>query len=294
MARKEFNIKQDGLTIKEDDTKIYIYTTWYSSRYSILRLFNRKEDKLRALFIKMSSTETVFFKFFLPEVVMLLKAALRLDNKYGIKVERVEEMLAYLDPTTKVEEILDYSIIDRKFKFKILDHQRPIFENYKNTTQVLGYRGMLVEAAVGSGKAQPLYSKIRTPDGWTTMGDVQVGDTVIAHDGTPTTVKAIFPQKEKQMVYAISIGNDRIVHATGEHLWKAWVDNKEGIYTTHGLITRVEDEIISNVEIPVIEDITVRSKDIDLFNPPLGIHPALLGYITASTSTLFTDRKSVV
>jgi len=46
----------------------------------------------------------------------------------------------------------------------------------------------------GTGKAQPLTSKILTESGWTLMKDIQVGDRVIAHDGQSSTVLGIYPQ----------------------------------------------------------------------------------------------------
>jgi phosphate starvation-inducible PhoH-like protein len=46
----------------------------------------------------------------------------------------------------------------------------------------------------GTGKAQPLYSKLYTPNGYITMGEVKVGDFVIGSDGNPIKVLEVFPQ----------------------------------------------------------------------------------------------------
>lgn len=40
----------------------------------------------------------------------------------------------------------------------------------------------------GTGKAQPLYSKVLTPKGYVAMGDIKVGDNVIAADGSTVKV----------------------------------------------------------------------------------------------------------
>jgi hypothetical protein len=45
-----------------------------------------------------------------------------------------------------------------------------------------------------TGKAQPLYSGILTPDGWTTMGEVAVGSYVIGSNGQPKEVLGVYPQ----------------------------------------------------------------------------------------------------
>ena len=282
MQRKELNVKVDGLVIKEDDTKIYIYSSWYNNRYTVLRLFGGKDYKLKSLFIKMSYTETVFYKFFLPEVIMLFKALLRMDNKYGIRVDKVEEILTYIDTTTKVTEIVDYNTIDRKFKFKILDHQRPIFDNYKNVTQVMGYRGMLIEAAVGSGKAQPLYSRIRTPNGWTTMGNIQKGDMVVSVDGTYSTVTDIFPQEGEREVLKFIFEDGRYTDVDTEHLWTCTIDGKKCNYHSSGIYTLLQENAV--IEMPVIEDKTFNSKSNTIFNPLIDIPPTLFGFLMASSS----------
>ena len=52
----------------------------------------------------------------------------------------------------------------------------------------------LLAAAGGTGKAQPLWSKVLTPTGWTTMGNINVGDEVVAGDGSTTHVTGVFPK----------------------------------------------------------------------------------------------------
>ena len=47
-------------------------------------------------------------------------------------------------------------------------------------------------ASAGSGKEQPLTEPILTPTGWTTMGQLSVGDKVVGSNGKPITVLKIF------------------------------------------------------------------------------------------------------
>jgi len=49
---------------------------------------------------------------------------------------------------------------------------------------------VVIAARPGVGKALALDTPIATPSGWTTMGEVAVGDRVIGSDGRPTTVVA--------------------------------------------------------------------------------------------------------
>ncbi len=71
---------------------------------------------------------------------------------------------------------------------------------------------------VGLGKAQPLDAKILTPSGWKLMGDMQVGDEVIAADGTVTTVTGVFPQGEKD-IYEVVFHDGARTQCCDEHLW---------------------------------------------------------------------------
>ena len=71
----------------------------------------------------------------------------------------------------------------------------------------------------GTGKAQPLYSKLYTPDGYITMGDVKVGDLIIGSNGKPTKVLYVFPQGIKPM-YRVTFSDDFYVDCCEDHLWK--------------------------------------------------------------------------
>jgi len=71
----------------------------------------------------------------------------------------------------------------------------------------------------GTGKAQPLYSKLYTPDGYTTMGDINVGDLVIGSNGKPTKVLNVFPQGIKPL-YRVTFSDGFYVDCCGDHLWK--------------------------------------------------------------------------
>ena len=53
---------------------------------------------------------------------------------------------------------------------------------------------VLVVSAAGVGKAQPNWTKIPTPNGWTTLGEIKVGDFVFDRCGNPTKVLGVFPQ----------------------------------------------------------------------------------------------------
>jgi phosphate starvation-inducible protein PhoH len=76
---------------------------------------------------------------------------------------------------------------------------------------------------------QPLDAKILTPTGWTTMGEINVGDYVIGRDGKPTKVTAVFP-KGKKLVYKITTTENTSTECCEDHLWvtKTFEDKKRG------------------------------------------------------------------
>ena len=68
------------------------------------------------------------------------------------------------------------------------------------------------------GKAQPLDSRIVTPDGWKLMGDMKVGDNVIGADGKSHKVIGVFPQGIRP-IYKVSFSNGTSCECDIEHLW---------------------------------------------------------------------------
>jgi len=70
----------------------------------------------------------------------------------------------------------------------------------------------------GFGKLEPYSRRIPTPEGYTLMGDLKVGDYVFDRKGNPTKVLKIFEQGE-QNVYKITFQDGRIALCGKEHLW---------------------------------------------------------------------------
>ena len=75
-----------------------------------------------------------------------------------------------------------------------------------------------VNSPAGTGKAQPLYSKILTENGWKNMGSICVGDNVFGRDGKLAKVTNIYPQGIKDN-YRVIFEDGRVVECCDEHLW---------------------------------------------------------------------------
>ena len=79
--------------------------------------------------------------------------------------------------------------------------------------------------------SQPLWSKVLTPTGWTTIGDIKVGDTVSTPSGIPAKVKTLSPITKKQ-TYQITLKDGSVTYASGEHLWNIEYGKKKRLMTT--------------------------------------------------------------
>ena len=76
-----------------------------------------------------------------------------------------------------------------------------------------------VGGARGPGKAVSLDTLIPTPNGFTTMGDIKVGDFIYAPDGTETKVLGKSKIQNDRTCYDVVFSDGSIVTADEEHLW---------------------------------------------------------------------------
>lgn len=78
---------------------------------------------------------------------------------------------------------------------------------------------LVIIARTNSGKAQPLWSKVLTPHGWKTMGEVQIGDTLIGKNNDNGKVIQIFPQGVKDY-YRVHFDDGTYAECCNDHLWE--------------------------------------------------------------------------
>ena len=77
----------------------------------------------------------------------------------------------------------------------------------------------IVVGEMGSGKAQPLDSKVLTPTGWERMGDIRIGDEVINPEGGTAHVVGVYPQGKKK-IYRVTFSDGAQTECCDEHLWQ--------------------------------------------------------------------------
>jgi replicative DNA helicase len=78
---------------------------------------------------------------------------------------------------------------------------------------------IIVAARPGVGKALALDTPLPTPTGWTTMGDVAVGDQLIGADGRPTTVVAATDVMHGRPCYEVEFSDGTVIVADAQHQW---------------------------------------------------------------------------
>jgi replicative DNA helicase len=105
---------------------------------------------------------------------------------------------------------------------------------------------IVIAARPGMGKALKLDTPLPTPTGWTTMGDVAVGDQLIGADGNPTRVVAATEVMVGRPCYEVEFSDGTVIVADAEHQWPT----ARGIKVTAAL--RVGVDIIAAARVPAL------------------------------------------
>ena len=78
---------------------------------------------------------------------------------------------------------------------------------------------IVIAARPGVGKALSLDTPLPTPTGWTTMGEVAVGDELIGADGKPTRVVAVTDVMHGRPCYRVEFSDGTEIVADAAHQW---------------------------------------------------------------------------
>lgn len=186
----------------------------------------------------------------------LLEEVIQHLDGYGVRRSNIEFVeLPPVDPV-QVEFPVTADMVPRDYQEGIID----FLAGAEPTIKVTNLQ-------TGKGKAQPLDSMIKVPGGWKRMGDMSVGDDVVAWDGSTSKVTGVYPQGKKQ-IYRITFGDGRTTEACGEHLWKVYYVNtvphkRWRIVTTEEMLRLIsmpnprvyvplcESEMNDDVELPI-------------------------------------------
>ncbi|WP_330251635.1 replicative DNA helicase [Nocardia sp. NBC_00565] len=78
---------------------------------------------------------------------------------------------------------------------------------------------IIVAARPGVGKALALDTPLPTPTGWTTMGEVQIGDELLDAQGRPTRVLATTDVLTERPCYEVEFSDGTVIVADEQHQW---------------------------------------------------------------------------
>jgi phage terminase large subunit-like protein len=100
------------------------------------------------------------------------------------------------------------------------EHQiiRPIFGRLDQHGHRV-VRTAYVEVPRKNGKALDVETQVCTPGGWTTMGELSVGDAVYAPDGSPTAVVGRSPVFHGEDCYEVELDSGARIVAGASHRW---------------------------------------------------------------------------
>jgi replicative DNA helicase len=87
------------------------------------------------------------------------------------------------------------------------------------TNGLHGGQMVIVAARPAMGKALALDTRLATPSGWTTMGEVQVGDQLFGADGRPTTVVAATDVMTDRPCFEVVFSDGSRIVADAQHQW---------------------------------------------------------------------------
>lgn len=133
-----------------------------------------------------------------------------------------------------------------KLKFEPYDYQK------KGIQYMVEHKRTFNGDDMGLGKDQPYSEPVLTDKGWTTMGELNVGDTVIAGDGTRTKVLRIFEQGEKDC-FKVSFSDGTSARCGREHLWSVQHPNWARRHGKEYYKTLTLDEIMQKYKYQVVD-----------------------------------------
>lgn len=132
--------------------------------------------------------------------------------------EQILEFIKCADPITGPEYFLrNYFYIQHpvkgQIKYEPFDFQLDLIKNYHENR----YSVSMVSRQMG--KALALDTPVLTPSGFSTIGELSVGDQVFGPDGKPTVVNFITETMHDRKCYNVEFAHGETIVADAEHLW---------------------------------------------------------------------------
>jgi len=157
----------------------------------------------------------------------MTKTRITADVLRELPDEEVKKLLTELGPQKAEELQHDWSFWARDTQLLPTDNKDPrLVEKGLTKTQ---WNTWVCLAGRGWGKDLTVSTPVFTPSGWTTMGEIRVGDYVFAWDGSPTKVVDTYrPNPRKLVKFRFSDGTE--LTSSVEHDWVTWTHSERKCY----------------------------------------------------------------
>ena len=134
------------------------------------------------------------------------------------------------------------------------------------------------------GKALKSTTPILTANrGWTTHGDLKVGDRVFGADGKPKRVLDVLPTARRDL-YEVTLGDGTVITASDDHEWSGWRKMHPANYRNGGPSWEKRHFNVSTLEMKKITEqagsrpfVLTETEPIEFPEADLPIEPHLLG-----------------
>jgi replicative DNA helicase len=110
---------------------------------------------------------------------------------------------------------------------------------------------IVVAGRPGLGKALALDTVLPTPEGWTTMGEVAVGDHLLGANGRPTKVVAVSEVMHGRPCYEVEFSDGAVIVADGSHRWLT--HTRRSRRYGHEPEVRTTDEIRATLRVETVD-----------------------------------------
>lgn len=140
-----------------------------------------------------------------------------------------KDLLAILTDTSGVDQA--------EFLWYAADHREGCFRPWPFQEKWWRDESPLIldQCSRACGKALDVLTPVPTPTGWTTMGDLRVGDTVFGEDGEQTRVAEAFDVMHGRTCYEIEFDDGSTIVADEDHQWSTWDRKSVKSYARRGL-----------------------------------------------------------
>lgn len=243
---KQLMEKENGLSLLQDceiESEVSNFNYYYNKlkKFNLIRELQLSKDDIDEIYCedilneRYAEISNRFERMNAVDVVNMLKSKIaNIENRY---------VLNNIAEESRPSDSIRQRVKEWKEKPEIgCMLQGEIF----NTITRGGRKGKLYIRSAGSGvgKALPNFTRIPTPDGWKSVGEIKVGDLLFDRFGNPTKVLKVFPQQEKKEIYKVYFKSGRVAECCDEHLWSYYSNKNDR--NPNKLITTTLRNIIDN------------------------------------------------